>query len=296
MANAASRPTIRRARAAVRAAPGSRRRRGPRRRAARRTPLAGPGRCSWPAGRAAGPTAGAGHCAARHPGAADHVGPRCAAARSASLVEPIAGIDPGPRAQSVAGIGRRPCGCTSPSSTEPDPVPTRTDLRLTSIAPGPSAGRVGVGLARRRRPHRPELQPLAAERRPGPGRGRAAPHQPVDADRGGRPVHPGVLDRELGRVGHARRPAAAPAARSPSSMPSSVCTSSPAPPSASRSSSVAGGVVPADQLGHHAEDRSGVQALLELEGRGAGRPRRPRSTRAGSGPPRARPAGARSAG
>ena len=100
-----------------------------------------------------------------------------------------------PRAQSAAGIVRLPSGPTSPSRTACDPVPTRTPARSTTTSPGASTGPSSVG----RRPTGPELEPLPAHRRPGAGGRRAGTDQPVDAQRGCRPVHPGVVGGDLRR-------------------------------------------------------------------------------------------------
>ena len=87
-----------------------------------------------------------------------------------------------PRAQSAAGIRFLPCGWTSPSSTAWLPVPTCTAFLPTASSPGARSVRSG------HQRDRAQLEPLAAEEGPGAGGRGAAADQPVDPQRGGRPV------------------------------------------------------------------------------------------------------------
>ena len=74
----------------------------------------------------------------------------------------------------------------------------------------------------------------------------------------------------FGREARRRPPAAAGPRATPSSMPSSVATSSPAPPSASRPSRSPAVSVGPDPLGHQPERRPGVELLDDPERRRAG--------------------------
>ena len=166
-----------------------------------------------------------------------------------------------PRAQSAAGIGR---------------LPTRLHLAEPERAgAGADHDRVLAGhhLTRRQRAvgqrDRAELEPLAGVRRPGARCRRTGTDLAVDDGRRLRPVDPGVVDGDLGR----ERDVVAGWGRSssePSAIPSSVATSSPAPPSASRSSrspAVSSGRI---GLGHQPVRRTGVELLDDPERGGAG--------------------------
>ena len=162
-----------------------------------------------------------------------------------------------PRAQSAAGIARLPGGCTvAEHDAAAAPVPTRT------------ARRVDHDLARRRGPRRhatgsrtgPSLSRSPRNVVQAPGAGRAAADPPVDAARPARPVDPGVLDRELrrerdalGRLRH--RPSV------PSLDPVERRDEQPGAAVGHPVEQVAGRVVAGGRLGHHAVDRTGVQAL-----------------------------------
>ena len=171
-----------------------------------------------------------------------------------------------PRAQSAAGIGRRPTGRTSPSSTgagrRADQHPALLDVQLAGLELG-DVGRVD-------RPHRAEPEPLAAEGRPRPGLRGDGADQPVDGRSAAPPSRPARRRRSPSARARRPRPAAARATSVPSAMPSTVAASSAAPGRGQPAQQVARGVGGRDGLGDHAVHRAGVEPLLQPEGGGAG--------------------------
>ena len=157
-----------------------------------------------------------------------------------------------PRAQSAAAIGRLPTACRSPSSTGwvagADVDGVLGDLEHPRLQ----------GVAVRREAHRAELDPPAVVRRPGARRGRAGADLPVDLRRG-RDQSTTASSTEI--FGARLTPSAgcSRASTEPSSMPSSVRTSSSAPPIGeprSRSPAVSVGT---HGLGDQPEHRPGVE-------------------------------------
>ncbi len=96
-----------------------------------------------------------------------------------------------PRAQSAAAIGFLPCGLTSPSTSDPSAVPDPE-------CPLGHLDRAGRQVVAARREGGVDLEPLATEGRPGPGRRRTAADQPVDLVAGPGPVDGRVIDGDLG--------------------------------------------------------------------------------------------------
>ena len=116
----------------------------------------------------------------------------------------------------------------------------------------------------------PDLEPPAAERRPGARGRRRRPDQPVDLRRRRGPGAPGRRrPRPWAPATRPRRAAAGPR-RVPSSMPSRVATSRPRAGDGEAVEEIAGGVARPDRLGDHAVDRAGVEPLFEQERRRAG--------------------------
>ena len=215
----------------------------------------------WRTHRPARPRAAARRAAARAGSGAGRR-PRDGAALSQGV--PRARVAPrGPSRR--RGIGRLPGGCTR---AEFDRLACRC---RPATACDRRRSRRPPGRARRRRPHRAELEPLAAERRPR-ARARActARISRSTCSAGAVQSTRASSDGDLAARSRPRRPAAGAATRVPSAMPSMVATSRPAPLIGQPAEQVAGGVAGPDRLGDDAEHRAGVEAGLDAERRRAG--------------------------
>ena len=210
-----------------------------------------------------------------------------------------------PRAQSAAGH-RLPAGGPHLAELDrrragADEHRGLADVQLArrqheGVAGGHHPGRAGRAVAARHAdPHRPELEPLAAERRPRPGRRGAAAHVPVDDVGRQRPAHPRLLGAQLGReadaLGRLRHRVQRAVGQGVHRRDEQTGAGVGQPVEQG-----ARGVVGAHRLGERAEHRPGVEPLLEHEGRGAGDVVAGHDARAAPGRRRARPAAARSAG
>ncbi len=168
-----------------------------------------------------------------------------------------------PRAQSAAAIAFLPCARTSPSTTACEAGADADAVLVDAELAGRERGVVG------QHRHRRELEPLAAERRPRARRRRAGADLAVDAHRRCGAVDLGVVDGDLGgerhAVGRLRRPD-----EQAGLEPVHRRHQQPRAGHGEPAEQVAARVRGRDGLGDDAEDRAGVEPLLEQEGGGAG--------------------------
>ena len=254
---------------------------------ARRRPPAGPGRSARP-GRPAGRGARPPRRAAAGPRAADRRR-RQRAALSAALAAAAprlpgrggrAPCSPKPPAQASTRPGpgaargpirRRPSAACPAAARRPArpgwwpcrpaPAPAAAHSSPGASGPATSAGASAVVAARgavRRWPHRPELDPGLAEHGPR-ARARACRRGSAGPPRRGLvPAHPGILRRDLGREAYSlgwlgprlQLPGLDPVQRRDQQAGAGL---------GEPGQQVAGGVLRADRLGHHAVHRPGVQ-------------------------------------
>ena len=192
--------------------------------------------------------------------------------RSGAVAAPLVHADVPSRAPAAGRLPARPVGgrhrplALRAHLSEHDRVRRRADAHPVLLDTQLARGERGV-LGERL--HGTELEPLPGVRRPRTGGRGAGADLPVDPHRRLPPVDLGVLDRDLGGERHAvgglangGHDARVQGVHRRDEQPGTAVGEA--------REQVSRGVARADRLGHDAEHRAGVEALLEQERRGTG--------------------------